>query len=543
MLGEGVLIANRGWVFSLLTLWTIVVDRGRYTLTLTLSCVACCLCAGIPATAAAAKKRPSTPQLVVDLQHLKQQGAITAGAFNRYRNAYSQARNSLSHLSGSRHTDLADVLANVEAIASAKGLIPSRLPLLFLTIERNREWWTKSSLLSYGDRVSFPGSRLVWEYYPGQGIELQWLATFGEANGYFLSGTENGPLRQVLEEAAALATNRAGGIAWEYVFQFDGGHPPWTSGLSQGTAIQAFARGASRLREPAFQKDAEAALGIFKTPPPVGVRVARTVNGQPAAEYLEYSFASGERILNGYIQSLNGLYDFTKLTGSSAGGKLFEEGDAEARVQTPQYNTGAWSMYDQHTESDLGYHELLAEFLQDLCERTKGGEPMGEEAAGSTPGGAGGAAGGGEGEGGPGASGNGGATGGTGPAAKAAGSGAKTQAQTQIAGDQVYCETASAFYEDLHTAPVLKLLSHKLPGNARAGVMFSLSKVATVNIVIRKGKKIVWTNSATVEAGKPRLLWPTPKGGGTFQVSATAVDLAGNHAATSGEVKLTAKRK
>ena len=39
-------------------------------------------------------------------------------------------------------------------------------------------------------RVSFPGSELVWEYYAGQGIEIQWLGTFGEGNGYYLRATK-----------------------------------------------------------------------------------------------------------------------------------------------------------------------------------------------------------------------------------------------------------------------------------------------------------------------------------------------------------------
>ncbi len=79
------------------------------------------------------------------------------------------------------------MLANVQAIAAAGGLSASRLPALFLTLERNRQWWTTEPLLSSGVRVSFPGSMLVWEYYPGQGIEIQWLGTFGRANGYYLS--------------------------------------------------------------------------------------------------------------------------------------------------------------------------------------------------------------------------------------------------------------------------------------------------------------------------------------------------------------------
>ena len=64
-----------------------------------------------------------------------------------------------------------------------------------MTLERNRQWWTTEPLLNNGVRVSFPGSRLVWEYYAGQGIEIQWLGTFGAANGYYLSGHENANLR------------------------------------------------------------------------------------------------------------------------------------------------------------------------------------------------------------------------------------------------------------------------------------------------------------------------------------------------------------
>ena len=58
---------------------------------------------------------------------------------------------------------------------------PSRLPVLFQTLDRNRQWWTTGPLLSSGQRVEFTGSELVWEYYPGQGIQLQVLGTFGKA--------------------------------------------------------------------------------------------------------------------------------------------------------------------------------------------------------------------------------------------------------------------------------------------------------------------------------------------------------------------------
>jgi hypothetical protein len=64
----------------------------------------------------------------------------------------------------------------------------------------------------------------------------------------------------------------------------------------------------------------------------------------------------------------------------------------------------------------------------------------------------------------------------------------------------------------------------------------SLSKISTVTLTVRRGGRVVWTNSATVEHGRPRLLWLTPSAGGSFSVTLTAADLAGNFATTSGTI-------
>src|SRR5262249_7550123 len=94
------------------------------------------------------------------------------------------------------------------------------------------------------------------------------------------------------------------------------------------------------------------------------------------ANYAEYTYAPGDRILNGFIQAVVGLYDYSAITKDPLGLQLFEAGDAEARAQVPHYDTGAWSLYDQFGESNLNYHELLTEFLQHLCERTRKGPPF-----------------------------------------------------------------------------------------------------------------------------------------------------------------------
>jgi hypothetical protein len=486
----------------------------------------------LAATASPAAARG--PSVSGALQSLKRSNAITPAQYTQYYKAYVSAKNSLGRLSGTRRNELGAVVANVQAMASGGYFIPSRLPAIFLTLENNRHWWTTEPLLSSGTRVSFPGSKIVWEYYAGQGIEIQWLGTFGEANGYYLSGHENANLRHLLGEVLPLATKRAGGIAWEYLFQFDGGHPPWTSGLSQGTALQVFARAWSRFKEPTLLTAAQQAVGIFQTAPPAGVQV-KTPAG---SEYAEYTYAPSDRILNGFIQAVVGIYDYTQITKDPLGLKLFEAGDAEARAETPHYDTGAWSLYDQFSESNLNYHELLGEFLQHLCERTRKGPPMSATpppaptpppttttpttpttTTPTTP------------------------AGGTAPttagAARArARSAASTPAPapTPIAGDQIYCTTAQKFTTYLKTPPVLSLLTRTLKGGTRAGVQLSLSKVSTVRLTVRQGSRTVWTNSAYVGRGKPKLLWSTPAGGGTFNVTLSATDPAGNFATSTGTI-------
>ncbi len=433
---------------------------------------------------AAARASARGPSVTSALASLKAGGGITAAAYGQYTSAYASAQRSLKKLTGTRKIELASVLTNVQQIAAAGGFTPSRLPALFLTLERNTQWWTTEPLLSNSERVSFPQSKLVWEYYAGQGLEIQWLGTFGEANSYY-GRNENSNLRQLLAEAIPLATKRAGGIAWEYMIHFDGGSPPWTSGLSQGTALQVLTRAWSRFHEPAYLTAAQQALGIFQTPPPEGVRVTTAAG----AEYAEYTYAPQDRILNGFIQALVGLYDYTSITKDPLGLALFEAGDAEARLEVPHYDTGAWSLYDQFGESDLNYHELLTEFLLHLCERTRNGPPI-------------------------------------------------RKANAAIPGDAIYCTTAEHFTSYLHTPPVVSLLSTKLPTDARAGVQVSLSKISTVTITVRRGSSTVWTNAATVEAGKPKLLWVTPAETGTYSIAITAKDLAGNFATNSGTITL-----
>ena len=89
---------------------------------------------------------------------------------------------------------------------------------------------------------------------------------------------------------------------------------------------------------------------------------------------------------------------------------------------------------------------------------------------------------------------------------------------------------------------MIALLTHKLAASARGGVQLSLSKIATVSLSVSQGGHLVWSNSALVERGKPRLLWITPAKGGLYTVTLHAVDLAGNSSTTTGTITVSAAR-
>jgi hypothetical protein len=285
----------------------------------------------------AASAQAKGPSVKAELTRLEAAGQLDAPTADGYRTAYDDARKTLKELHGFRAAQLRAVIRNVDAAASGGLFIPSRLKAEFLTLQRNRAWWASGPIPSYGQRTTFAGSQIVWQFYPGQGWQIQWLGTFGKANALWMVKTRDADLRRLLDETLGLATQRAGGIAFEYLFHFDGGAPPWVSSLAQGTGLSALSRGAVRLHDNKYFDAARTALGIFKVKPPAGV-LRKTTAG---AHYLQYSYAPKLRIVNGFTQSLNGLHDFAALANDAEGRTLFADGEAELRHELPGFDTGA----------------------------------------------------------------------------------------------------------------------------------------------------------------------------------------------------------
>jgi hypothetical protein len=296
--------------------------------------------------------------------------AISRKAYSSYLRSLGAARSAAAQLQGTPAAELKSVIANVTSIAARGLLTASRLPVLSLTLDRNREWWSSGRLLAPHQQVEFPGSRLVWQYYPGQGIELSAQASFATAHLLCTAGpTHVRACTGLLSELMALAVNRSGRLAWEYYFNFDGGSPPWTSALSQGTALQAFADAYRATKNSLYLAEGNRALALFTAAPPEGVAVP-TSRG---TRYVEYSFdpAAGDEVLNAFLKSLIGLNEFAQVGKSPLATRLFAAGDAEAQAELPQFDTGTWSLYQPGVQDSLAYHELVIKLLQQLCTMTR----------------------------------------------------------------------------------------------------------------------------------------------------------------------------
>lgn len=374
-------------------------------------------------SALAARAAQTKTTFARTVQTLFASGQIDELTYDAARDAAAETRSLLRKVpAGGRKTNLQDVLNQVDSVATKNQVTAARVPVLTQIVARNNEYWGGSgALLAYGARVSFPDSRIVWQYYPGYALQPQWLGTFGFANSKALSKSlkksVTADTTETLDEALTLATPRAGGIAWESFFSFSGAPPVWVSAITQGTAVSAYAHAGAKLARPDYMTDATNALGVFKTPAPEGVALAQK-NG---VHYLMYSTNTKLLILNGFLQALTGLYDYWQLSQDPVGQQLFAQGDTEAQAEIPKYDTGAWSLYEGVKESSLSYHQLVTGFAQNLCDRTQ------------TP---------------------------------------------------IYCDTAARFTADETTPPAMRIVTSKAKIKTSVRVRFTLSKMSTVSLYV-----------------------------------------------------------
>jgi D-glucuronyl C5-epimerase-like protein len=341
--------------------------------------------------AGARLSRDSSDPVLRAVANAAASGALSQASAAFYRETYTGAVAEVARLHGLRAQELGSAIAIVRGIAARGSLLPSRMPLVFLTLQRNVQWWGSRGPPSPGSGVepaaqgrvckplaspeahaanlTFPGSGIVYEYYPGMGLQLQVNATFGAVNALLTEGSPRSLAQAgaTLDEMLKLASYRQGRLTWEYEFPFEGAEPPWTSGLSQATAIEALTRAAAKLGRPDYLTDALRLTRLFAVSPPTGMQL----HLRGGDWFLLYSFAPDQIVLNADLDAVIALHDLRVATHQPRVTALAHSGLHALETNIARFNIGTWSLYALGGPlADLNYQALNLELAQKLCQRT-----------------------------------------------------------------------------------------------------------------------------------------------------------------------------
>ncbi|HEV7918218.1 MAG TPA: D-glucuronyl C5-epimerase family protein [Solirubrobacterales bacterium] len=450
---------TRGAAVPVLIRWTIVV---------------CCALSAymiLPGAAAAASSWST------NVTRLENDGKITPELADSARKAYLDARGVRRRTSGARRTALSYTIRTAESIAKSRRLTPDRVRPLWATLRRNADWFKNNGPAAAGTDRRFGDSRIIFQYFAGLGWQIHPLSNFAKLNAVWTDKSK--PARRALGEFAhelmSYGVNRGGFLTWEYYFNFGGGSPPWTSGISQGTAIQALARSGNALNDNAILAAARQGVGAYETAAPLGIKVPR----DDGNHYLIYSFNKRLLVLNGFLQSLNGLRDYSLITDDKPAYDLYLKGLTAARKETRESDTGAWSLYSVGgRESTMHYHLLLRDFLGNLCDNNR---------------------------------------------------------------EEVFCGTRDRFTAYTKEDPKISAIKTRVK-KGRIYVYFRLSKMSRVTVSSQRAGKTSATASSVVSYGNRRFSLKAPKRAGKYTIRISASDLAGNRGGETTTVKVPRKR-
>jgi hypothetical protein len=492
------------------------------------------------ASAAAPVARAAVVSVRRALRRAYHAGDIDQATYASYGDIYSRAKSAWHRLSGNRRDELGSVITTVNQFAARGLLTASRMAPVFLELERNVQWWSRTSAapaptpgtdnhvpqkrtacttagrIAAGPRVQFKGDPLTLQYYPGSGLRFQPLANWGAANALYNAcagiNTEPGTpcepdeLRALLDRLVAMAARRHGFLAWEYYFSIYGGRPPWVSGIATGSALSALSRSALLFKQqeeqqpapaqptggstpttttpqpPPDQHDSAYYLDVARRALPVYEHRAPTGIRAPTAHgnhYLIYSF-SGLRVGNAFLESLIGLWDYWQASGDKTAQALFVRGDREARHELPLLDTGAWSLYSLGgAESDLNYQRVIRDFAEGLCERTKA---------------------------------------------------------------SLYCSKAARFDKYLHTPSKVAILGPKTARVKKpARIAIRVDKISCLTIQILRGSKVVYQPTWYFPRGVHSFTW-TPRKSGSYHVHVLARDLMSRQSRADADLRVIARR-
>jgi D-glucuronyl C5-epimerase C-terminus len=286
-------------------------------------------------------------------------GRIDSTEARDYRDAANGAAHVLPKLRSSRYRNLAAVVHEVAGLW--KGYDSPRGRTLFGMLAFNTRWFASHWDRKAGTDVVDYSDGTWYRAFPGIGFQFHPLENFGKLNN-FVTQKNTARADQLAQALLARRVVRSGGLAWEYCFRFDGGRPPWISGMAQAVAAQALSRAGALLADPTLTAASQRA---FKTVP----QLTRKVD---AGLWIRHYAFSDLVVLNSQLQTIVSLQDYATQTGDQDAASLAARLQASARAMLPRFDTGAWSLYSLGgSDAPLDYHKYVVRLLTMLAKRTQ----------------------------------------------------------------------------------------------------------------------------------------------------------------------------
>jgi hypothetical protein len=275
------------------------------------------------------------------------------------RAAAAGAASVLPKLPSSRYKNLAAVVHQVAGFW--KGYDSSRGRTLFGMLSFNTRWFASHWDQKAGTDVVDYSDGTWYRAFPGIGFQFHPLENFGKLNN-FVTQKNTTRAEQLAQALIDRSVVRAGGLAWEYYFRFEGGRPPWISGMAQAVAAQALSRAGTLLADPTLTA---ASQRVYKTVP----SLTRSASTGPWIRL--YAF-NDDTVLNAQLQTILSLQDYATQTGDQAATNLASQLQTATIGLLPRFDTGYWSLYSLGgVEAPLDYHKFVVRLLTTLSKRTK----------------------------------------------------------------------------------------------------------------------------------------------------------------------------
>jgi hypothetical protein len=272
-----------------------------------------------------------------------------------YKRYATEAAAAANRLPGARGAAVAGALASVAEQSGAYDL--PRAVALFEMLRFNTHYLGHSALPAAG-ATAHDADGIAYRSVPGLGLQYHPLASFGRLNAHVTAGRYPASIRLAY---ALMARARPSGnaLVWETYFRTSGGRPPWTSGMTQAVAAQAFAR-------TGFIPTAQAAYRAV----PSGHLL-----WLPQGPWIRLYHFNQDLVLNAQLQTAISVAEYGRLADDAAARDLAAGLRRSAAALLPRFDTGDWSLYALGGgDAELTYHGYVASLLWKLERRT--GDPF-----------------------------------------------------------------------------------------------------------------------------------------------------------------------